>query len=220
MDIVSFNGFRDPTKYTTKNKKFEDSLYDYLLIATKLVQKLCTKDVCVEILYDEDALSNMAHSLMMADWRWDGKYISKNKRTKTQYSYRSQCIIYEIKKHLRRKRRVYSQKFKQSLNYTSVDETQPLYCKIVDRSSLGVNPIEIAIQKYEKIKEAAKPLVLFPNQGRVIPELLKHNITKFKELIISPWRLMYKIENNVVYVMAVIDGRRNIEDILLQRLLR
>ena len=157
MDIVSFNGFRDPTKYTTKNKKFEDSLYDYLLIATKLVQKLCTKDVCVEILYDEDALSNMAHSLMMADWRWDGKYISKNKRTKTQYSYRSQCIIYEIKKHLRRKQRVYSQKFKQSLNYTSVDETQPLYCKIVDRSSLGVNPIEIAIQK-EKFETFKKIL--------------------------------------------------------------
>ena len=85
---------------------------------------------------------------------------------------------------------------------------------------IAQDSIEIAIQKYEKIKEAAEPLVLFTNQGRVIPELLKHNITKFKELIISPWRLMYKIENNVVYVMAVIDGRRNIEDILLQRLLR
>ena len=85
---------------------------------------------------------------------------------------------------------------------------------------IAQDSIETAIQKYEKIKESAEPLVLFPNQGRVIPELLKHNITKFKELIISPWRLMYKIENNVVYVMAVIDGRRNIEDILLQRLLR
>ena len=85
---------------------------------------------------------------------------------------------------------------------------------------IAQDSIEIAIQKYEKLKEAAEPLVLFPKQGRVIPELLKHNITKFKELIISPWRLMYKIENNVVYVMAVIDGRRNIEDILLQRLLR
>lgn len=85
---------------------------------------------------------------------------------------------------------------------------------------IAQDSIEIAIQKYENIKEASEPLVLFPNQGRVIPELLKHNITKFKELIISSWRLMYKVENNVVYIMAVIDGRRNIEDILLQRLLR
>jgi toxin ParE1/3/4 len=85
---------------------------------------------------------------------------------------------------------------------------------------IAQDSIEIAIQKYKRIKETAEPLVLFPDQGRVIPELLKHNITKYKELIISPWRMMYKIENNVVYVMAVIDGRRNIEDILLQRLLR
>ena len=85
---------------------------------------------------------------------------------------------------------------------------------------IAQDSIKIAIQKYEKIKEEAELLVLFPNQSRVIPELLKHNIIKFKELIISPWRLMYKIENNVVYVMAVINGRRNIEDILLQRLLR
>ena len=85
---------------------------------------------------------------------------------------------------------------------------------------IAQDSLEITIQKYEKIKEIAEPLVLFPDQCRVIPELLKHNITKYKELIISPWRLMYKVENNVVYVMAVIDGRRNIEDILLQRLLR
>jgi len=85
---------------------------------------------------------------------------------------------------------------------------------------IAQDTIEIAIQKYERIKETARQLVLFPDQGRIIPELLKHNITKYKELIISPWRLMYKVDNNVVYIMAVIDGRRNIEDTLLQRLLR
>ena len=80
--------------------------------------------------------------------------------------------------------------------------------------------IEIAIKKYEIIKETAQQLCLFPEQGRVIPELSRQNIVKYHELIISPWRLMYKIENTVVYVMAIIDGRRNIEDILLQRQLR
>ena len=85
---------------------------------------------------------------------------------------------------------------------------------------IAQDSIEIAIEKYEKIKESAQQLVLFPDQGRVIPELLKQNITKYHEIIISPWRLMYKVEINVVYVMALIDGRRNIEDILLQRLLR
>jgi hypothetical protein len=30
---------------------------------------------------------------------------------------------------------------------------------------------------------------------------------------------MYKIENDIVYIMAVIDGRRNIEDILLKKII-
>ncbi len=68
--------------------------------------------------------------------------------------------------------------------------------------------IEIAIEKYEVIKESAQQFFLFPDQGRIIPELLKLNIVKYRELIISPWRLMYKVEKNIVYVMAVVDGRR------------
>ncbi len=80
--------------------------------------------------------------------------------------------------------------------------------------------IEIAVEKYEKIKDAAQQLNRYPEQGRIIPELLDQNIRKYREIIISPWRLMYKIEVIIVYIMAVIDGRRNIEDVLLKRQLR
>jgi len=31
---------------------------------------------------------------------------------------------------------------------------------------------------------------------------------------------MYKKEKNIIYIMAILDGRRNIEDILLRRQLR
>ncbi len=79
---------------------------------------------------------------------------------------------------------------------------------------------EIAVEKYEKIKDAAQQLYRYPEQGRIIPELLDQNIRKYREIIISPWRLMYKIEVDIVYIMAVIDGRRNIEDVLLKRQLR
>jgi len=85
---------------------------------------------------------------------------------------------------------------------------------------ISKDSIQIAIEKYEKIKEAAQQLSLYSEQGRIIPELADQNIRKYREIIISPWRLMYKVEGNIVYVMAVIDGRRNIEDILLNRQLR
>ncbi len=80
--------------------------------------------------------------------------------------------------------------------------------------------IEIAVEKYEIVKNAAQQLNRYPEQGRIIPELLDQNIRKYREIIISPWRLMYKIEVDIVYIMAVIDGRRNIEDVLLKRQLR
>jgi hypothetical protein len=39
-------------------------------------------------------------------------------------------------------------------------------------------------------------------------------------LVIVLRRLFYRIDRGQVYVLAVIDGRRNLEDILLRRLLR
>lgn len=80
--------------------------------------------------------------------------------------------------------------------------------------------IEIAKKQFLGIKESADNLQSFPEQGRYIPELFNQNIRKYKEIIITPWRLMYKIENEIVYILAVIDGRRNIEDILMKRQMR
>lgn len=80
--------------------------------------------------------------------------------------------------------------------------------------------VEIALEKFYTIKDSAKQLDKFPEQVRIIPELKNENIMKYRELIISPWRLMYKIEEKKIYIMAVLDGRRNIEDILMKRQLR
>lgn len=42
----------------------------------------------------------------------------------------------------------------------------------------------------------------------------------YRELIVSRWRLFYRIAGESVYVLARIDSRRNVEDILLERLTR
>ncbi|TVQ28296.1 MAG: type II toxin-antitoxin system RelE/ParE family toxin [Spirochaetaceae bacterium] len=59
-----------------------------------------------------------------------------------------------------------------------------------------------------------------PRSGRVIPELERQNITKYREVVVSPWRVFYSVEAERILILAVIDGRRNIEDILLRRNLR
>ena len=80
--------------------------------------------------------------------------------------------------------------------------------------------VDIATAKYEELKFATTKLKEFPKSGRVIPELEEQNIFTYRELIVSPWRIMYKNEQEKIYILAILDGRRNIEDILLKRQLR
>ena len=42
----------------------------------------------------------------------------------------------------------------------------------------------------------------------------------WREPIVRPYRLVYRIEGDTVTELAVFDGRRDLEDILLERLLR
>jgi len=77
-----------------------------------------------------------------------------------------------------------------------------------------------ALTVLNKIRERASTLYASPERGRIVPELHAEGIVIYRELIISPWRLLYRIADGIVYVSAVIDSRRNVEDILLQRLIK
>jgi toxin ParE1/3/4 len=72
----------------------------------------------------------------------------------------------------------------------------------------------------DMIDSSVSQLSRQPESGRVIPELERQNITKYREIVMPPWRLFYTIDDNRIFVHAVIDGRRNIEDILLRRNIR
>ncbi|MFO7599637.1 MAG: type II toxin-antitoxin system RelE/ParE family toxin [Candidatus Desulfacyla sp.] len=76
-----------------------------------------------------------------------------------------------------------------------------------------------ALTILRKIKEEASSLCTMPERCRIVPELKDHGILHYRELIVSPWRIMFRIEGMKVYVLSVLDGRRNIEDILLSRLI-
>jgi len=73
---------------------------------------------------------------------------------------------------------------------------------------------------YLKIKKVAHSTDFFPLKGRVVPELHKEGITLYREVIASPWRIIYKVGNDTVYIMAILDSRQNVEELLLQKLLR
>ena len=79
----------------------------------------------------------------------------------------------------------------------------------------------LTVQKlFVQIKNKIETLNYSPQRGRYIPELQKQGILTYRELIISPWRVMYRISEDKVYVLAIIDSRRNVEDILLEKLIK
>ena len=78
------------------------------------------------------------------------------------------------------------------------------------------NPVN-SIKVLRKIKKQTEELYHSPKRCRIVPELYDQGITQYREMIITPWRIMYRISDETVYVLSVLDSRRNIEDILLKR---
>ena len=78
----------------------------------------------------------------------------------------------------------------------------------------------VAGQVLDRIESRCAALKQMPERGRIVPELAAFGIHTYRELVISPWRVVYRISGTRVYVLAILDGRRNIEDVLLDRLVR
>lgn len=76
----------------------------------------------------------------------------------------------------------------------------------------------IAGQVLERIESRCAALKQMPERGRIVPELAAFGIHTYRELVVAPWRVVYRISGTSVYVLAILDGRRNVEDVLLDRL--
>jgi addiction module RelE/StbE family toxin len=80
------------------------------------------------------------------------------------------------------------------------------------------NPAD-ALKALEKVKQKFSSLFTLPERSRNVPELQDQGILLYRELIVPPWRIIYRISERKVYVLSVLDARQNIEDILLKRLI-
>ena len=77
----------------------------------------------------------------------------------------------------------------------------------------------IALKILDRLESKINTLKNYPERGRVVPELLSQNIIEYHEIIEAPWRIIYKIVESNVFILTVIDGRRNVQDILLRKLM-
>ncbi|MCB1037885.1 MAG: type II toxin-antitoxin system RelE/ParE family toxin [Acidobacteria bacterium] len=71
-----------------------------------------------------------------------------------------------------------------------------------------------------RLHRHASKLESFPERGRIVPELRDLGLSRWRELLSRPWRIIYRISGESVLVEVVLDSRRDAEALLFDRLLR
>ena len=85
---------------------------------------------------------------------------------------------------------------------------------------LKLDSVSIAKEIFFELIKECENLYYFPQRKRVVPELQQIGIFKYREIIYKRWRVIFKIENEKVYILLIVDSSRNLEDILFQRLIK
>ena len=68
-----------------------------------------------------------------------------------------------------------------------------------------------------RLCESLRSLTL---RGHVPPELQSTGVSEFREVRYKPYRVFYSIEGRTVFIHCVLDGRRDMQTLLQERLIR
>ncbi|MCZ7584427.1 MAG: type II toxin-antitoxin system RelE/ParE family toxin [Deltaproteobacteria bacterium] len=73
-----------------------------------------------------------------------------------------------------------------------------------------------AMNVIKRIQQRASTLTTMPARGRILAEGKFLGETRWRELIVRPYRIIYAIDDDSVKVLAIIDSRREFEDVLFE----
>ena len=72
----------------------------------------------------------------------------------------------------------------------------------------------------EQIERAFGSLSKHPRRGNYPKELLDIGIREYRGIFFKPYRIIYRVIGNTVYVLVIADGRRDMQSLLQRRLLQ
>ncbi len=75
---------------------------------------------------------------------------------------------------------------------------------------------EYVVGQIEKVFSSLSEL---PERGAYPKELLALGIREYREVFFKPYRIIYRVVDKNVYVMLIVDGRRDLQQYLQRRLL-
>ena len=71
---------------------------------------------------------------------------------------------------------------------------------------------------FKQIEKAIDNLTNFPESGSYPNELINLGIKQYREVYFKPYRLIYQIQKETVFIMLIMDGRRDMQTLLSRRL--
>lgn len=80
--------------------------------------------------------------------------------------------------------------------------------------------IEQADRLFGALRRACDSLRTLPFRGHIPPELQNIGVSQFREIRFKPYRIFYSIDRTTVTIHCVLDGRRDMQTLLQERLLR
>ena len=89
----------------------------------------------------------------------------------------------------------------------------------VDSYISANDSIEAADYVLSMIEEVMDKLADLPDRGTYPKELTSLGIKEYRELFFKPYRVIYRIVENKVYIYVITDGRRDMQTLLSRRLL-
>ncbi len=106
-------------------------------------------------------------------------------------------------------------KYKVNLTQSAEDDLFEIYKYVY------LNDSEDKAEKlHEKLFEKCKALQEYPLRGHVPPELKLIGIDDFLEITLKPYRIIYQVIDKEIFVHCILDGRRDMQKLLQERLLR
>jgi toxin ParE1/3/4 len=71
----------------------------------------------------------------------------------------------------------------------------------------------------DRIENVLQSLANFPERGSHPKELLQLGIRDYRQTYFKPYRVIYRVVPQRVYVYLIVDGRRDLQTLLTRRLL-
>ena len=77
--------------------------------------------------------------------------------------------------------------------------------------------VESAVYVHDELMAKINSLTQYPERCRIVPELKEIGLGEFRELIWKSYRVCFSIHKRDVAIVAVLDGRRDLGELLIDR---